>query len=106
MEEMKKKRAKADVETVQPELFPGEMTIRETLEPLRTSQKGKSTIPGYVNRNRQMVIRKTDLPGTDHLNYVYELRCGDCRLRYGANGSEIYQRKCPNCQGGEPGLSL
>ena len=104
---MKKKGAKPEVEAVQPELFPGEMTIRE--KPgglLRTSQKGKSTIPGYGNRNRQMVIRKSDRPGTDHLNYVYELRCGDCKLRYGANGSETYQRKCPRCQGGEPGLDV
>lgn len=103
---MKKKRGKSEPEAAQPELFPGEMTIREKPGPLRTSQKGKSTIPGYVNRNRQMVIRKTDQPGTDHLNYVYELRCGDCKLRYGANGSEIYQRKCPRCQGGEPGLDV
>jgi hypothetical protein len=66
---------------------------------------GKGTTePDYTNRNRQVVIRGTDLPGTDHFQYVYLLRCGDCGHEYGANGSDIHLRKCPNCQGGAPGL--
>lgn len=68
---------------------------------------GKGTTePGYTNRNRQVVVRPTHLPGTDLNQYVYILRCGDCGHEYGANGSDIFQRKCPNCQGGAPGLSL
>jgi Zn finger protein HypA/HybF involved in hydrogenase expression len=64
----------------------------------------KTTLPGYQNRNRQVVLRGTDLSGTDHLQKVYVLRCGDCGKEYGANGSDIHQRKCPHCQGGQPGL--
>jgi len=68
---------------------------------------GKGTTEtGYRNRNRQTVVRPTHLAGTDHNQYVYVLRCGDCGHEYGANGSDIFQRKCPNCQGGAPGLSL
>jgi hypothetical protein len=29
-----------------------------------------------------------------------------CGREYGANGSDIFQRKCPNCQGGTSGLPL
>jgi hypothetical protein len=65
----------------------------------------ETTTPGYVNRNRQEVIRNTGLPGTDHFQFVYVLRCGDCANEYGANGSDIFQRKCPACQGGAPGLT-
>ena len=68
---------------------------------------GKGTTePGYRNRNGQVVVRRTDLAGTDHNQYVYVLRCEACGYEYGANGSDIFQRRCPNCQGGAPGLSL
>jgi len=63
-----------------------------------------TTKVGYVNRNGQIVVHPTRLPGTDHLQRVYVLRCGKCRHLYGANGSDIFQRKCPQCGGGRPGL--
>jgi hypothetical protein len=66
--------------------------------------ESNTTLPGYINRNRQRVIRATDLPGTDHLQKIYVLRCEDCGTEYGANGSDIFQRRCPKCQGGKPGL--
>jgi hypothetical protein len=47
---------------------------------------------------------------------VYDLRClriieapGSFRLRayeYGANGTDVFERKCPECQDGMPGLPL
>ena len=64
----------------------------------------KTTEPGYENRNGQIVVGKTDLPGNDHHRYIYVLECGRCGCRYGANGSDIWQRLCPNCGGGRPGL--
>jgi hypothetical protein len=66
----------------------------------------ETTRPGYVNRNDQRVVRDTGLPGNDHVQRVYELACGKCDAHYGANGSDIFQRKCPQCGGGAPGLSL
>ena len=65
-----------------------------------------TTIPGYQNRNGQVVVRRTDLPGNDHNQRIYVLRCSDCRHQYGANGSDIWQRKCPKCGGGWPGLNF
>lgn len=63
-----------------------------------------STEPGFINRNGQMVIRETDLSGTDHNQKVYLLGCSKCGNSYGANGSDIFQRLCPACQGGKPGF--
>jgi Zn finger protein HypA/HybF involved in hydrogenase expression len=63
-----------------------------------------TTQPGYANRNGQVVIRNTGLPGTDHLQTVYQLECSNCGHVYGANGSDIHLRRCPECQGGAPGL--
>jgi hypothetical protein len=70
------------------------------------SPAGGTTVVGFVNRNRQEVIRDTGLPGSDHLQRVYELQCHDCGLRYGSNGSDNFQRKCPRCQDGADGLPL
>ena len=59
---------------------------------------------GFVNRNGQVNERATDLSGNDHLQKIYVLRCEHCGHPYGANGSDIFQRKCPNCQDGALGL--
>ncbi len=63
-----------------------------------------TTAPGFVNRNDQIVIRDTGQAGTDHLQRVYVLHCAKCDHVYGANGSDIHERKCPSCQGGAPGF--
>jgi hypothetical protein len=65
-----------------------------------------TTEPGYLNRNGQRVIRETGKAGNDHLQFVFVLRCDACSTEYGANGSDIFQRRCPSCQGGAPGLPL
>lgn len=65
-----------------------------------------TTVPGYRNRNGQIVIRATTLPGSDHLQRIYVLNCEKCRAEYGVNGSDIFQRRCPQCDGGRPGLEF
>ena len=67
--------------------------------------KGTTQI-GYINRNRQKVVEKTDLDGTDNNQKIYELECLECGHRYGANGSDIFQRRCPVHDGGKPGLEI
>jgi hypothetical protein len=44
----------------------------------KAAPKSPTTTPGYGNRNGQIVVRKTDLPGNDHLHKTYELHCGRC----------------------------
>ncbi len=63
-----------------------------------------TTAPSYVNRNRQKNLGTRGVSGNDHLQKAYELECLKCGHHYGANGSDIFQRKCPRCQGGAPGI--
>ena len=67
-----------------------------------------TTKAGYVNRNQQRNKGATNppLPGNDHLQITYVMECQHCQHQYGANGSDIWLRKCPSCQDGAPGLRL
>lgn len=55
-----------------------------------------TTQPGYENRNHQVVIGPTGERGSDHNSYLYLLRCGVCKHEYKANGTDIWQRRCPS----------
>jgi hypothetical protein len=59
-----------------------------------------TTRPGYKNRNGQVVIRESGLPGTYHQQFIYQIACIECGFNYGANGSDITDSKCPKCQSG------
>jgi hypothetical protein len=72
----------------------------------RSRSSMRTTEIGYTNRNNQTVIRKTGVRGNDHNQLVYVLRCGACSHEYGANGSDIFQRRCPKHDGGAPGLGF
>src|ERR1700739_1488006 len=65
-----------------------------------------TTKPGYVNPRNQEVIRNTRKAGGGRGHWIYELKCRECGHHYGANGNYIHSRKCPKCQGGQPGPSL
>lgn len=79
--------------------------LSESLPPSSRASESKTTAPGYVNRNNQVVIRRTSLAGNDHNQRIFVMHCGACDAVYGANGSDIHLRKCPACQGGAPGLA-
>ncbi len=83
-------------------------TARKSSTPLRKQGRGRpmkrTTDPGYVNKNGQRVIRKTNERGNDHNQWVYVMHCSKCANEYGANGSDIWQRRCPACGGGAPSL--
>ena len=65
----------------------------------------KTTQIGYENRNNQLVLGTNGVKGTDHCQLSYKLKCQLCNSEYGANGTDIFQRKCPNCQGGKEGIN-
>ena len=77
-------------------------------------RKGRkmSTEAGYVNRQRQRVIRRVGCSPSHPNQYTYELECTRCGTRYGANGCDIdganagAGRRCPECQQGAPGDSI
>ncbi|WP_191569649.1 hypothetical protein [Paracoccus yeei] len=58
-------------------------TAKPTAKVGRGRSGGKTTKAGYVNKNGQEVLQATDLPGNDHNQVVYVLRCGSCGHRYG-----------------------
>jgi hypothetical protein len=63
------------------------------------------TAIGYRNREGQQVIRKTEREGTAPGQRVFILHCTVCDHEYGTDGCDIYNRLCPKCQDGPPGLS-
>lgn len=95
-----------DAAGVLPCLFDAAAFRYEGEESTASAAEGATTHPGYVNRHGQVVIRNTGLPGTDHLQFIYQIGCSLCGHAYGANGSDIHERLCPRCQGGRPGLSF
>jgi hypothetical protein len=66
----------------------------------------RTTKIGYINRNNQENYGHCGESGTDHNSYAYKLKCLDCHNEYWANGTDIFHRKCPNCQGGSPGITI
>jgi hypothetical protein len=62
------------------------------------------TTIGFRNREGQQVIRKTARTGSAPGQRVFVLHCTVCDHEYGADGCDIYDRLCPKCQDGPPGL--
>jgi len=64
----------------------------------------ETTCIGYENGNRQRCAGHCGVPGNDHGQVAYKMECLDCGYVYGANGTDVFQRKCPECQAGLPGI--
>ena len=61
---------------------------------------------GFLNREGQQVIRKTEREGGMLGQRVFILHCTVCDHEYGTDGCDIYDRLCPKCQDGPPGLPV
>ena len=78
-----------------------EGSVAPTTNQTRSKRKpAKTTITGYINKNNQRNNGRTDIPGTDYGQWFYDMECLHCGHKYYANGSDIWLRKCPKCQGG------
>jgi hypothetical protein len=66
--------------------------------------EGKTTEIGFVNGNGQRCHGTLGIRGTDHMQLAYRMECLRCGFVYGANGSDIHERRCPKCQGGAKGI--
>ncbi|MEI6894247.1 MAG: DUF1353 domain-containing protein [Colwellia sp.] len=64
----------------------------------------KTTQIGYENLNKQKVHGTRKVKGNDHNQFSYKIECLHCGEIYGANGTDIHRRKCPECQKGKAGL--
>lgn len=57
------------------------------------------------NSNGQVLIKKTTQPSPNfRVQKIWEMECKHCQHRYGANGCDAHERRCPNCQGGADGF--
>ena len=68
----------------------------------------ETTKIGFVNRNNQRCGGHRGAAGTDHVQLAYRMECLEpgCGHIYGANGTDVFQRKCPKCQEGKDGISF
>lgn len=66
----------------------------------------ETTKIGFVNRNNQRCGGHRGTKGTDYNQFAYRMEClePDCGHIYGANGTDVSQRKCPKCQTGKDGI--
>jgi putative restriction endonuclease len=62
--------------------------------------------PGDVNKNNQQLLRLTANAGTDYNARNWVLKCRACANIYGSNSTDAWERKCPKCQNGRPGLDV
>lgn len=60
-----------------------------------------TTMVGYINKNNQKNFGYSGEPGSDHMQKYYFMKCLNCNYQYKANGSDIWLKKCPKCQGGK-----
>jgi hypothetical protein len=65
---------------------------------------GESVEIGYLNPNGQQCCGHCGVPGTDHEQHAYKTECTICGYVYGTNGSDMHERRCPECQKGAAGI--
>jgi hypothetical protein len=68
------------------------------------SGDGPSVQIGVVNRNGQRCMGHRGVEGTDHEQFACKAECTVCGYVYGANGSDMHERRCPMHDGGKPGI--
>ena len=69
---------------------------------------GRAVRPNHENsrisKNGQVLVEKTRMPSTTHpFAKIWKARCSACGITYGVNSCDFHIRRCPSCQGGEPG---
>lgn len=64
----------------------------------------ETTRIGYINRNEQKCTGHRGVAGNGPGQLAYRMECLVCGHIYGANGADVFQRRCPKCQGGRDGI--
>ena len=73
------------------------------MEQLRSGD-GESVQIGKINQNCQLCCGHRGVKGTDYNAYAYMVVCLICANVYGANGTDMFERRCPECQNGAKGI--
>ena len=73
----------------------------------RQSARGKTTVLGYVNPRNQENLGKV-VPrrkgSAANGQFMYRMKCRKCDGKYNCWGGDIFQHRCPYCDGGAAGL--
>ena len=64
------------------------------------SKKKSGIKRGSVNKNKQEVLGGCGESDNHPFAWLYDMLCRKCKFMYKANGCDVWQKKCPNCQGG------
>ncbi|MEI7636096.1 MAG: hypothetical protein WCJ37_02235 [Syntrophus sp. (in: bacteria)] len=59
---------------------------------------------GVVNKHGQRCCGHRGVSGNDNNALAYKVECTCCGHVYGANGQDMFERLCPECQGGRLGI--
>ena len=76
------------------------------MPPFQDGQSNNTKIRS-INKHDQMCLGHRGVGSCNHYNQTaYKMRClkPKCGHVYGANGCDVWQRKCPKCDGGERGI--
>ena len=68
------------------------------------SGDGPTVQIGFTNGNDQKCRGHRGLPGNLTGALAYKIECLLCGHVYGANGPDVHERLCPNCQDGADGI--
>lgn len=93
--------AKFDEKKQQQNIQQTKTVQRTKVEVDKMAKSKETTEAGYINKNNQLNHGRSEKEGNDHNQYFYNMECLLCGHTYYANGSDIWQRKCPKCQGGK-----
>jgi len=53
---------------------------------------------GEENKNRQILVRKTEQQSTTHaFARIWVMHCSICNHEYGSNSCDAHERRCPRC---------
>ena len=61
---------------------------------------------GAINKNEQLCLGTRKISGNDHNADAHAMLCQKCNTLYGANSTDVYERLCPACQNGQPGIDF
>jgi hypothetical protein len=82
-----------------------EINMNDIDMPIQWQEGSGETLEiGYYNPNGQQCCGHCGVSGTDHGQYAYKTECTICGYVYGTNGSDMHERRCPECQKGAPGI--
>lgn len=65
------------------------------------SSEKPSLIPGYENRHSQRNLGYAGHMGNRPEQRAFRMKCLNCEYEYESNGCDVWQHKCPRCQGGK-----